>query len=85
MLVQLGLCRTCSEITLLVFPRDGSIMMISLLPGSLQRLERKKAERVEERKKEKRKLMNKQTNKYRKVCLFNKEDKEIGRTRVQNG
>ena len=24
MLVQLGLCRTCSETTLLVFPRDGS-------------------------------------------------------------
>ena len=24
MLVQAGLCRTCSETTLLVFPRDGS-------------------------------------------------------------
>ena len=26
MLVQAGLCRTCSETTLLVFPRDGSIV-----------------------------------------------------------
>ena len=25
-LVQVGLCRTCSETTLLVFPRGGSIM-----------------------------------------------------------
>ena len=26
-LVQVGLCRTCSETTLLVFPRGGSIML----------------------------------------------------------
>ena len=26
-LVQVGLCRTCSETTLLVFPRGGSIMI----------------------------------------------------------
>ena len=35
--VQVDLCRTCSEITLLVFPRGGSIMMSTLMAGlSLQ-------------------------------------------------
>ena len=29
MLVQAGLCRTCSETTLLVFPRGGSIIKIN--------------------------------------------------------
>ena len=27
-LVQVGLCRTCSETTLLVFPRDGSYLFL---------------------------------------------------------
>ena len=30
MLVQAGLCRTCPETTLLVFPRDGSFVMAKL-------------------------------------------------------
>ena len=30
-LVQLGLCQTCSETTLLVFPRDGSYMSRRLM------------------------------------------------------
>ena len=30
MLLQVGLCRTCSETTLLVFPRGGSIVSILL-------------------------------------------------------
>ena len=28
MTVQVGLCQTCSETTLLVFPRDGSIVIV---------------------------------------------------------
>ena len=28
-LVQVGLCRTCSETTLLVFPRGGSLIVIT--------------------------------------------------------
>ena len=30
-LVQLGLCRTCSETTLLVFPRGGSYIQVNLI------------------------------------------------------
>ena len=35
-LVQAGLCRTCSEITLLVFPRGGSIMHAFAGPYDMQ-------------------------------------------------
>ena len=34
-LVQVGLCRTCSETTLLVFPRGGSNIMITTAVLSL--------------------------------------------------
>ena len=34
-LVQVGLCRTCSETTLLVFPRGGSYILPRSLYGSI--------------------------------------------------
>ena len=44
-LVQLGLCRTCSETTLLVFPRGGSLIIqrcvvIRLLVGTMKLVRR---------------------------------------------
>ena len=35
MLVQLGLCQTCSETTLLVFPRGGSFLTCLTIPENL--------------------------------------------------
>ena len=38
MLVQAGLCQTCSETTLLVFPRDGSYLICRLCRDAEHRL-----------------------------------------------
>ena len=35
MLVQVGLCRTCSETTLLVFPRGGSFVSMTTLTSNI--------------------------------------------------